>query len=152
MRKHVLQRWFPRIVIYEGGREEAWAAGWNGQNNGLRIRIWSGIDHFAAVLSQERFEWAFKWSVGLIPALFMKRRIEFLGHAVECIVAARWYNANLQSKIAEETRSLEGYSQFKGWSHDDIRAGLVKAFPAAERWVREHQNTIQLDYLWRANA
>lgn len=149
MRKRILQRWWPRIIVYDGDADEAWEAGWNGQNNGLRIRIWSGIAHFAAVLAQERYEWAFKWKVGLIPALFMRRRIEFHGHAVECVVAARWYGANLGAKLDAEARSLVGYRQFKGWTVAECRKGIEAAIPAAQKWVRKHEATIVSDIGWR---
>jgi hypothetical protein len=64
-RAAILRTAFPRFIVHEGGKEEAWAAQANGENNPWRIWIWSGIENRAAVAAQELYEWRFRMLVGL---------------------------------------------------------------------------------------
>lgn len=64
-RTAILRAAFPRFIIKEGGKQEAWDAGANGENNPWRVWIWSGIDNRAAVAAQEIYEWRFRMLVGL---------------------------------------------------------------------------------------
>lgn len=68
-RTAILRTAFPRFIIKEGGKEEAWRVGANGQNNPWRIWIWSGVDNRAAVAAQELYEWGFRMLAGLGAAI-----------------------------------------------------------------------------------
>lgn len=68
-RTAVLRAALPRFEIREGGKDEAWAAQANGQNNLWRVWVWSDIDRRAAVAAQEVYEWGWRQLVGLSAAL-----------------------------------------------------------------------------------
>jgi len=135
----------PRIKILHGGPEEAWNAGFNARTNMVRIEIFDGIAHFAAVLAHERNNFWFKWTRFFI-SIFMRRELELRGKAVEVVVARDWYGIHPNDKLDEEARSLMRYSQFKGSYVEELKADLVKRLPTAERWVKARRSIIQADY------
>ncbi len=122
-----------------------WKPGANAGNNPLRIWIAEHVaqsEYWAAVLAQERYEWGFKWMVGILPALFMERWIEPMGHAVEARVAADYYGADFAAYEAREAVSLGSYGSFRGHSQTELLAAMVKCRQRAARWVKRHHRYI----------
>lgn len=118
----------------------------NARNNPLRIWIEPKVaksEFWGAVLAQERYEWGFKWKVGIIPAIFMESRIEPMGHAIEARVAADYYGADFATYEAREAVSLGSYSAFRGKSKSELLALIVAKRAAAQRWVQRHSRYIE---------
>lgn len=107
----------------------------NAFNGFLGISIWRDVPCFAAVLAQERYEFALRWrflivvgaligaplawfvhpfagAVGfLLSALLTKvpafnRYLELHGHAIECAVAAEHYGMNLDDYERKEAADM----------------------------------------------
>lgn len=123
-----------------------WQPGANAGNNPLRIWIAEHVaksEFWGAVLAQERYEWGFKWKVGIIPAIFMERWIEPMGHAVEARVAADYYGADFAAYELSEARSLGSYGSFRGKPESELLALIVAKRAAASRWVSRHRRYVE---------
>lgn len=124
----------------------SWQPGANAGNNPLRIWIADHVaqsERWGAVLAQERYEWGFKWKVGIIPAIFMQSHIEPMGHAVEARVAADYYGADFATYEAREAISLGSYSAFRGKAQAELLALMVSRRAAAARWVKRHRRYVE---------
>lgn len=122
------------------------SGGANAANNPLRIRIEPKVarsEFWAAVLAQERYEWGFKWKCLVLPALFLEKHIELMGHAIETYVAVTAYGANYDAYEANEAVSLGWYSAFEGMTLDDKIAALKAKREPARRWALRHMNFIR---------
>lgn len=122
-----------------------WKPGANAGNNPVRIWIAEHVaqsEYWGAVLAQERYEWGFKWLVGILPSIFMERWIEPMGHAVEARVAADYYGADFASYEAREAQSLGSYSSFRGHSQSELLGLMVARRARAARWVKRHHRYI----------
>ncbi len=120
--------------------------GTNAHNNPLRIWIARQVglsEYWGAVLAQERYEFGFKWKVGVIPAIFLERWIEPMGHAVEARVAADYYGADFDAYEALEAQSLGSYGSLKGKSQAELLALMVAKRGAAARWVKRHRRYVE---------
>lgn len=134
------------IAIFPPTFVRAWQPGANAGNNPLRIWIADRVaksEYWGAVLAQERYEWGFKWKVGIIPAIFMERWIEPMGHAVEARVAADYYGADFAAYELSEARSLGSYGSFSGKPESELLALMVSRRAAAARWVQRHRRYIE---------
>jgi len=118
----------------------------NARNNPLRIWIEPKVaksEFWGAVLVQERYEWGFKWKVGVIPAIFMERWIEPMGHAIEARVAADYYGADFATYEAREAASLGSYSAFRGLPPSELIRIMQTKRAAADRWVGRHRRYVE---------
>jgi hypothetical protein len=155
MQKRILQHLFPRVIVQKGDRNTAWEAGYNAQNNFFRIRIWSDLPEFAAILAQERREWGMRWAwfpISLFRPKWFLRRLEYHGHAVEVVVARDFYGTDEAEKIAWEAKSLTLYRQFRGVPEEELAQGIRNCLPAAERWVGRKYGRVWLDMQFRMGS
>jgi hypothetical protein len=143
-RSVVFQEGDPTILVYEGSAADGAPNATNNAGRGL-VRIYEklGSEPFAAVAAQEVFEIDFKRGRGPIGAQSGKRRMEILSHAVESLVAARFYGWNLDEYEQGEAASMLGYSHLRGLSQEQIVAAMRSARPAAEQWVRRNDALIR---------
>jgi hypothetical protein len=131
--------------------------GWNANNNPACIRIFKDLashESWIGVLAQERYEWGFKikWTPLLwIPALFMEKRIEVMGHAVEAYVAATYDGFDFEEYEKREAESLQWYAPFREMSFEERLALLQTKREAAAKWVKRHASYIERAIEWKRN-
>ncbi|HEY0043597.1 MAG TPA: hypothetical protein VGB62_03515 [Allosphingosinicella sp.] len=142
-RSHVLQASGPRIVVYEGAPPQGTSNGANDTRLGVRIYERPFGDPFAAVAAQELYEITFKRAAGPAAAQRRRREMELTSHAVESLVAARFYGRDLAAYERVEATGMVRYPHLRGLSQDEIVAGMRGKRAQAERWVRDNDALIR---------
>jgi len=61
------------------------------------------------------------------------REMELRGKTCEAVAAHRAYGVDFEERFNMEAGSLTYYKQFKGWTLDRIKAGMLKKVPYAQR-------------------
>lgn len=152
--------YWPPTRLVEG---DPFELGYNGQNGPFVIRIARAAQHPAAIWAQERWEWGFKWRLGmalaapiaaaainlmcwpLLLAAFAvalwapklrQRHMELRGHAIEVAVSVALYGDALELAEAREVRSLLTYPPFRSDSPDRVAAELRGLRSWADRTSR----------------
>ena len=143
VRSHLFQASAPRILILEGSPPAGVS---NGNNHGaLGVRVYERPHHqpFAAVAAQEIFEWQYEQELGPRAALRKKRPMELASHAVESLVAHRFYGFELDFYERWEAASMTRYPHLKGMSEAEIAAAMRAARPQAQTWVEANRGLIE---------
>ena len=142
-RTHVLQGSGPRIVVYQGAPPEGTSNAANNSHLGVKIYEKPQGDPFAAVAAQEIFEVEFKRAIGPAAVRARRREMELTSHAVESLVASRFYGHDLDAYERREATGMVRYPHLSALSQDQIVAGMQASRAKAERWVRNNDALIR---------
>ena len=142
-RTDVLQARGSRIVVYEGAPPEGTSNAANNARLGVKIYEKPPCDPFAAVAAQEIFEVDFKRAAGPAAVAARRREMELTSHAVESLVASRYYGRDLAAYERREATGMVRYPHLRGLSQAQIVAGMRAARPRADSWVRANDALIR---------
>lgn len=83
--------------------------------------------------------------LGVLSGLVLtdRRKVEIVGQSVECVVRRDYYGTPIVEALDDASAQLTRYKQFKDWPQDKIRAALLEAIPAAERWAQDNAKMIR---------
>jgi hypothetical protein len=146
-RTAILRTAFPRFIIREGGKEDAWKVQSNGKNNPWRVWIWSGIDNRAAVAAQELYEWRFRMLVGLGSATACAALLAALAAFFEPLL---WWLAPLAAWAAfvlvPQLHVVQRRKELK--SHEIEVQAAVLLYGAGENACRTREAGGMVSYAW----
>ena len=142
-RSHLLRDSGPRILVIQGAPAPGVS---NGNNHGLKgVLVYERphLQPFGAVAAQEVFEWHHEQRLGVDRARSGKRRMEIASHAVESLVANRFYGFDLDRYERWEAASMRRYPHLRGMSEGEIAGAMRASRVQAEKWVRQNAGLIR---------
>lgn len=130
----------------------------NARNNHKRIQIRRGLKYPMAVLAQEYYEACHKKS--LVNRLRVrwsnkyKRRMEIMGHEIECQAAQKFYKRPLGPyRVHEAQGMLLGYGGlFKGRTRKQVYDAMRLKQDDARLWLGKNENWVRTASLSEFNS
>ena len=126
------------ITVFEGAPADKWNAR-NSLSRGVRVFERPRRSTFAAVASQEIFEFDMKAHGGLINKIDM----EIISHEIESLVASRYGGFDFATFEAKEAQTLTNYEQFRGMPTGLILSRMRAARPFAEHWLAQNRDVVR---------
>lgn len=151
----------PKITILNGGKKEAWEAGFNARHGFTGIKIWKDIDCMGAVLAQEVCEWRYLRVMGLLaylpislagflitPSLlvgiaFMLVMLLFGAMSGARIIPGLTRRMEAKGHMVEALVAIEYYG--KDESYIDLEASVLPKYDQFKGWSQERCKQMMLD-------